>query len=209
MARTNRSRTITTLAALVVAMGVGAFVLVLMETPPASPPVLRAGTQDEPDTGVGSGLSRTEIAALIRRTSVPVQPIQWRNIVLYDAANNPAGRNKGYHFLIGASGVSGGKSVRSTDLWRQQLDGNHVLAGGYPYNDKNSIGIVLFCDSSLSSPTSEQMSALTGLIRELQRACRIPSDCVYLHSNEPGTPGRLGRFFPLETFRSRLITARR
>jgi len=209
LARANRSRTITTLAVLVVAMGAGAFVLVLMETPPARPPVLQASPTDEQDAGTNSDKSHTELAALIRRTSVPVQPITWRNIVLYDAADNLTGRNKGCHFLIVASGVPGDGAVRSTDRWRGQLDGNHVLSGGYPYKNENSIGIGLFCDTSLASPTSGQMSALTDLVRALQVICQIPSDRVYLHSNEPGTPGRLGRFFPLETFRGRLVTARR
>ena len=209
MDRANRSRTITTLAVLVVAMGAGAFVLVLMETPPARPPVLQASPPDGSDAGTDSDKSHTDMAALIRRTSVHVQPIKWRNIVLYDASDNLTGLHKGCHFLIGASGVPGEKSVRSTGLWRRQLDGNHVLAGGYPYNNENSIGIALFCDTSLASPTSVQVSALTDLVRALQIICRIPSDRVYLRSNKPGAPGRLGRFFPFETFRSRLITARR
>ena len=209
MAQANRSRTITTLAVLVVAMGAGAFVLVLMETPPARPPVLQAGPPDGSGAGTDSDKSHTEMTALIRRTSVPVQPITWRNIVLYDASDNMSGRESGCHFLIGASGVPGGKSVRSTGRWRRQLDGNHVLAGRYPYNNENSIGIGLFCDTSLASPTSVQMSALTDLVRTLQVICRIPSDRVYLRNNEPDKPGRLGRFFPLKTFRSRLITARR
>ena len=209
MARAIRSRTITTLAVLVVAMGAGVFVLVLMETPPARPPVLQASPPDGSDAGTDSDKSHTDMAALIRRTSVHVQPIKWRNIVLYDASDNLTGLHKGCHFLIGASGVPGEKSVRSTGLWRRQLDGNHVFVGGYPYNNENSIGIGLFCDTSLASPTSGQMSALTDLVRTLQVIFQIPSDRVYLHSNEPGKPGRLGRFFPLETFRSRLITARR
>lgn len=209
MDRASRSRTITTLAVLVVAMGAGAFVLILMETPPARPHVLQASIPDGTETGTDPDKSHTELTALIRRTSVPVQPITWRNIVLYDASDNLTVRNNGCHFLIGASGVPGGKSVRSTGRWRRQLDGNHVLAGRYPYNNENSIGIGLFCDTSLASPTSEQMSALTNLVRALQVICQIPSDRVYLRSNEPGTSGRLGRFFPLETFRGRLITARR
>ena len=198
-----------TLAVLVVAMGAGAFVLILMETPPARPLVLQASPPDGPDAGTDSDKSHKELAALIHRTSVHVQPIKWRNIVLYDASDNLTGRNNGCHFLIGVSGVPGEKSIRSTGRWRRQLDGNHVFVGGYPYNNENSIGIGLFCDTSLASPTSVQMSALTDLVRTLQVICRIPSDRVYLRNNEPDKPGRLGRFFPLKTFRSRLITARR
>ncbi|MCK4625414.1 MAG: N-acetylmuramoyl-L-alanine amidase [Phycisphaerae bacterium] len=211
MARSNRSRTVTALAALVVAMGVGAFVLIMMETPPARPPVLRADAADGSDATTGTPQSPAERDALLRRTDVPIQPIKWRNIVLYDAADNraaPPHASGGCHFLIGTAGANGDGTVGPTSLWRQQLDGNHVRGGRHPYNNENSIGIRLFCDTSRSPPTSGQMSALTDLVRALQVICQIPSDRVYIHSG-PGKPGRLGRFFPIETFRSRLITARR
>ncbi len=214
MARANRSRTITTLAALVVAMGVGAFVLIMIETPPARPPAaLRAGAADGSDAAADPNPSRAERAALIRRTDVPVQLIKWRNIILYDAGDNqttgPTGHVAGgCHFLIGTAGTPSDGTVRTTGLWRQQLDGNHVHGGRHPYSDENSIGIRLFCDTGVSAPTSGQMAALTDLVRSLQAICQIPSDRVYIHSG-PDTPGRLGRFFPLETFRSRLLTARR
>ena len=214
MARVSRSRTVTTLAALVIAMGAGAFVLIMMETPPARPrAALRADAADGSDAGADANPAPAERVALIRRTDVPIQPIKWRNIILYGAADNrttpPTGQAPGgCHFLIGTAGANDDGAVRSTGLWRQQLDGNHVHGGRHPYNDENSIGIRLLCDTSISAPTSGQMAALTDIVRALQAICRIPSDRVYIHS-EPDRPGRLGRFFPLETFRSRLLTARR
>ena len=221
MTRADRSRTITTLAALVVAMVAGSFVLIKMETPPARlPALLRADAVDESGAGFASNRSHTEQAALIRRTDVPIQIIKWRNIILYDTADDrnasPTGPAAGgCHFLIGTSetsghprGLFGDGVVRSSNLWRQQLDGNHVRVGGHPYNDENSIGIRLFCDTGRSAPTSGQMGALADLVRSLQVICQIPSDRIYLHSG-PEIPGRMGGFFPLETFRSRLITARR
>lgn len=211
MARADRSRTITTLTALVVAMAVGAFVLIKMETPPANTPaLLRADTEDGSGTGSDPNRSRMDHAALIRWTDVPIQPIKWRNIILYDAADNRTPAADECHFLIGASetsGNTGDRLVRSTNLWKQQLDGNHVRNSRPPYSNENSIGIRLSCDTSRSVPTAGQMGALTDLVRSLQVIFQIPSDRIYLHSG-PDTPGRPGRFFPLETFRSRLINAR-
>ncbi|MDY7011857.1 MAG: hypothetical protein SVV80_14085, partial [Planctomycetota bacterium] len=145
---------ITTLAALVVAMVVGSLVLIKMETPPARPPVLlRADASDGTGAGFSPNRSHVEQAVLIRQTDVPVQPIKWRNIILYDTSDDQntslTGQDAGgCHFLIGTSetpgtpaGLFGDGVVRSTNLWRQQLNGNHVRVGGQPYNDENSIGI--------------------------------------------------------------------
>ncbi len=220
MARADRSRTITTLTALVVAMAVGAFVLITMETPPASTPaLLRADAADGSGTGSDPNRPRMDHAALIRWTDVPIQPIKWRNIILYDAADNRTPAADECHFLIGTPETSGNTGdlpgnrlvprglVRSTNLWKQQLDGNHVRDSRPPYSNENSIGIRLSCDTSRSAPTTGQMDTLTDLVRALQVIFQIPSDRIYLHSG-PDTPGRPGRFFPLETFRSRLINAR-
>lgn len=215
MARADRSRTITTLTALVVAMAIGAFALITMETPPANTPaLLRADAADGSGTGSNPNRSRMDHAALIRWTDVPIQPIKWRNIILYDTADNRTPAADECHFLIGTPETSGNpgepsgnRIVRSTNLWKQQLDGNHVRNSRPPYSNENSIGIRLSCDTSRSAPTAWQMDTLTDLVRTLQVIFQIPSDRIYLHSG-PDTPGRSGRFFPLETFRSRLIKAR-
>lgn len=210
MARADRSRTITTLTVLVVAMSLGAFVLITMETPPASTPaLLRADAADGSGTWADPNRPRTDHSALIRRTDVPVQPIKWRNIILYDTAYNRILAADECHFLIGTPETSGnpGGLIRSTNLWKQQLDGNHVRDSRPPYSNENSIGIRLSCDTSRSVPTAEQMGALTDLVRALQIIFQIPSDRIYLQSG-PDTPGRPGRFFPLETFQSRLINVR-
>lgn len=208
MASTGRSRTVRTLAALVAAMSIGAFVLILMETEPARPTApLQADGKDEKDAEPNPA-DRT---ATVRRTDVPIQPIKWRNIVVHDAAGRGRledGNPDGCHFLIGGPESFGDGAVRSTHLWRQQLDGNHLLASGHPCRNEDSIGIRLLCDTGRTAPSSNQMAALTDLARALQVICRIPSDRVYLYSELSGPDGP-GRLFPAETFRGRLITARR
>ena len=213
MASTERSRTVKTLLALMATMFVGACVLYMVETPPACLP-LRADSTGEK---VGkSDPGRSGQVAAIRQTDVPIQYIKWCNIILHDFAGSVRSGRVGLdrddsvggcHFLIGTSGMFGDEVIRPTRLWRRQLDGKHIVVPGFSYNE-NSIGIRLLCDTDRQSPTSKQMAALTDLVRALQVTCQIPSDRVYLHS-ELGAPGRPGRFFPVELFRSRLITATR
>ena len=220
MAQANRSRTIKTLATLVAAMVVGAFVLIKMERPPVTfPMLLRAEGLGESSVSPQNPY-HTEQAAIVQQTGVPVQINKWRNIIIYDVVCDgeyaPVRQTaRGYHFLIGTSresmvaeGRFGDGVVRSTECWIQQADGDHVRVSGRIYDNEDSIGICLFCDTDRLEPTQGQMNALTDLVRALQVILQIPPDRIYL-SGRSDTTDRMGRFFPFETFRSRLITARR
>lgn len=199
MATAKRSGTVGTLAALVAAMIIVTCVLLLMETPPAhlaAPAPLQADRADE---------SNSEASIIHQTNGVPLQHLKWRNIVVHDTSGRASDAAAGCHFLIGGPETLGDGIIRPTHLWRQQLDGNHIIVPGYSYN-KNSIGIRLLRRTNRQGPTPKQMATLVKLVRSLQAICQISRDHVYL-GWEMSEPGRGWRFFPAESFRARLIPA--
>jgi len=202
LAPTERSRTVKCLVILVVAMVIGAGILILIKTPPAKVPSFL--TIKAKDRG-----SRSRISDAIYKTDIPIQAIKWVNIVVYDnsdtSENSLIALNENYHFIIGSHDVIGNGSVRATFLWQKQQDCNHIIRSGYPAH-QGSIKIRLVCDTSQKSPTLEQMNALIELVRKLQVLCQIPSDHVWVKGH-PDNPDEVGRFFPSGYFRSRLIRA--
>jgi hypothetical protein len=189
------SGTIKTLAALVGAMAVGTAVLIAMETAPARPVVPIPLRLRGDDTSIDGNL--------VRSTRSPLLYQKWRNIVIHDIGRDGADATRGCHFLISRSDSPSDGSIRPTNLWLDQQNGDHIYMPGFSYNE-NSIGICLVADTSRSGPSSQQMKALVRLVSTLQASCQIPRDRVYLHS-DLGEDGCPGQFFPKDEFREELL----
>jgi len=194
------SRTIKVLVALVAAMTVGAFLLVLMlETGgPVLPrerdlAALRAGPE---------GLAPSVLDA-----DVPHQPLKWRHIILHSAASRPdiAAR---CHFVITDSGRNIEQCIRPTELWRRQMEGNHAFVPGYDYN-ATSLGICLEGDFSRQGPSARQFEAAVALTQALQQTFNIPRDRVFLYRDLTPRSASPGAAFPEGRFNGRLLAATR
>jgi hypothetical protein len=187
-----RSRTIKSLAALVMAMTVGTFVLMLLElqADPLRSPV-------EPLSAVAA--PRADFEWVLSGTKVPVQLLKWRNVIVHSAPDPDGTLPTGCHFLVQQHPDDSGSYVIATARWRHQVDGRHVAVPGYDYN-RNSIGICLIGDFSSRPPERDQFDAVVGLVRELRRYCRISSDHVYLGKQLPLRRKSPGDAFPAALF---------
>ena len=190
------SRTVKTLVALCVAMFLGASVLILMETAP-----IRPASGDLAAVGGHGEVS----AALVARTDLPLQRIKWRNIVIHSTApgeqQDIASR---CHFVID-SDETGGPGARATMLWDRQAEGYHVAGVSWRDFNTDSVGVCLVGDFSRRRPSSRQIELLVELVRAIQRACNIPADHVYLHSDLDRRTDSPGAAFPVREFTARLL----
>jgi len=179
------TRTTKVLGALLVAMTVGALLLMAMESQPPRP--------------------SNEILASIRSSAAVggvVASSRWRRIVVNSSlggADTLPGRS---HFVISAKPDATGWQVKPTNLWRQQRAGHHIYVAGRDFNS-DSIGVCLIGDFSTNSPGSQQFEALLGLIRSLQLKCGIRAENIYLAS-ELTASAKPGLAFPVGEFNSRL-----
>jgi len=192
-----RSRTVKTLFVLFVAMLTGAMALLAMQTDPLLPPSGHLAAL-APSAG-------QDAAAIVRQTSVPLQPIKWRNIVVHSAeCVDSNDRTSEVHFRL-ASSADGEVTIQATQLWQQQAAGNHLpLIAGRDLNAE-SIGVCLAGELAEGEPSSRQLAQLRALVRALQLACSIPADHVYLHSDLDSHTGCPGRSFPSQRFSAGLI----
>jgi len=188
------ARTVKTLTALLAAMTVGAFVLMLMETAPI-----------ESASSSLSALSNSQrrVEELILATHEPAKLAKWRNIVLHSTGAEGNGIARRCHFLvdIGASGVG---VIRPTPLWKQQLDGNHVDGLGRDFK-ADSIGICLLGDFALHPPRRALFQALMTLVRGLQNTFDIGAESVYLHSDLDAHSFSPGPAFPAKMLSDQLV----
>jgi hypothetical protein len=186
------SRTIKVLAALVVAMTIGAFALLAMDTDPIRPGAIHLAALAERNSGA---------AAIVGSTEVPLQGMKWRNIVIMSST---AGRGieRGCHFVVRRDGRH---LVQATDLWKQQLDGRHTPVRQY---NADSIGICVEGDFDVNQPSPEQFEALCGLIRVLQHNFRIYPDQIFLHSDLVSGSRSPGEAFPARPLAARLVDFR-
>jgi hypothetical protein len=184
------SRTIKALVALLVSMTVGAGVLMMLEVAPAAPRPEQLTALTE-DTG--------SIASVIRETSVPLQPIKWRHVVIHSSGD--AGFMEQCHFVIAPDGAA-----RRTELWKAQAGGDHIYVPGRDFR-RDSIGICLEGSFSYDDPTipQRQFDALVELCRSLQRAFRVTADRVYLESDLVVDSTSPGDTFPSGQFNAELL----
>ena len=179
------SRTIKILTALLVSMTVGAFALMVLETAPVSPKAHHLAAVAAPLANPGSA---------IYETSVPLQPIKWRNVIVHASGSESPDITERCHFLVAQDG-----KVSATALWKRQLSGHHVYVPGRDFN-ADSIAVCLIGLFSQSPPEKNQLTALVKLVRTLQPAFQIPADRVYLLSELDAYTNSPGSAFPVQAF---------
>ena len=185
------SRTVKTLTALLSAMTFGALVLMVLETEPIRPTAQPLAVLSPPPAGT---------AQVVYDTTVPLQAIQWRYVVVHAAARPTDAIARKCHFLVAGDG-QGGWAVTATDHWLHQRDGGHV--GGFWRG--NSVGICLLGDFSRRRPTDGQFALLIDLVNTLQEICRVSADRIYLHSDLVARSSSPGAAFPAAEFSARLL----
>jgi len=186
------SRTIKTLTALLAAMTVGVFTLMLMETEPYQPVVSLAA--------VGAG---SPPAAVISDTEAPIQANRWRNIVVHATGAEGIGIIEQCHFVLTSDG-SGRTVLASTALWRAQQTGRQTRHLGEQFNAA-SVGVCIVGDFSTDPPTAEQFNELITLVKCLQKSFRIGYDRVYLLGDIDPPSRSPGDAFPARAFEQHLI----
>jgi hypothetical protein len=187
-------RTVKTLTALLAAMTAGAFALMLMESDtvrrPAEP-LAAYGTTD--------GLPAD---AVPQPEAIALQKAKWDKIIVHSTGAEGDAIAQRCHFVI-AEGPNGEPVIHATELWHNQMAGNHVHTPDQNYN-ADSIGICLLGDYTHQPPTEAVFEKLIALTTGLQRLCDIESGSVFLFrslaaSNSPG------RAFPARAFEARLL----
>ena len=185
------SRTIKTLTALVMAMTIGTFVLMLLEWD--------ADPLEAPATRLAAVLAtEKDFAEIIRPGEAPYQPLKWRNVVVHSAPSADSPRALGCHFLVHPAAGARGACATATQRWDRQADGQHIRAAGYDFN-RSSIGVCLIGEFSSRPPSRSQFEVLVALVRQLCRGGGIASDRVYVASVHLGKASP-GPAFPAERF---------
>lgn len=183
------ARTGKVLGSLLVAMTIGALLLMLMESDPPRP-------RQSDLAGVHAAvLDETQELSTI-----------WRRIVIHASQGGRDTLPSRCHFLVRATPDAEGRWVSPTSLWRQQTPGQHIYVPEKDFN-ANSIGVCLEGKFNEVPPTRGQLQALIRLVRELQRSCSIPAECVFLRRQLHDQPPLPGNAFPVGTFDRSLLRA--
>ena len=165
------SRTFKTFTALLAAMTVGAFALIVMGTAPHTPAIPLAAVNTVVENGPTSVICDTDT---VLRTS------NWQNIVVRMTPTLDSPTVAQSHFVIvPASDGSGTILLKNTPLWRGQKGGTQIYSLGDAFNNE-TIGVCLIGDFSTDQPSQEQFDSLMHLVRSLQRHFRVESGRVYL-----------------------------
>jgi hypothetical protein len=165
------SRTFKTLTALLAAMTVGAFALIVMGTAPHTPALPLAAV----NTVVENGPTR-----VICETDTVLRTSNWRNVVVHLTSSLDSATISEAHFVIvPAADGSDDVLLKNTPLWRAQKSGTQVYSLGDSFNDE-TIGVVLVGDFTNGKPSQEQFDRLMHLVRSLQRHFHVGADRVYL-----------------------------
>ena len=172
----NQPRVVKVLAALLVSMTVGAFVLMALgnNPPSAGPFCLSAYYQlDSVDHAVQSKACQA--------------PHRWTSIEIYFSGTKRGSLQQsagavdlGCHFLI-CNGAGGGNGeIQASEQWQKQwsIQPSRTWQG----SDK-TIRICLIGDGVNTMPTNYQLKRLETLLEALCRKFGIPADSVYLPSD--------------------------
>ena len=172
----NQPRVVKVLAALLVSMTVGAFVLMALgNNPPSAGPFCLAAYYrlDSVDHAIQSKACQS--------------PHRWSSIEIYfsgtrrGSLQQPAGaEDMNCHFLIcnGAGGSNG--EIQASEQWQKQwsLRPNRTWQGS-----DRTIRICLIGDGVTTLPTNYQLKRLETLLEALCRKFGISADSVYLPSD--------------------------
>jgi hypothetical protein len=160
------SRTIKTLTALLAAMTVGAFALMLMQSDLPVPTELAA---------VSAGVSDVQELIVSRPGRLSEA---WRNVILHSSVAESADIDQRCHFIIDPAG-----NITATPRWILQETCDQIAGGEW---NATSVGVLLVTDSHRKL-TQNQSIALSKLIQGLQKRFAIPRGRVYTHGEINGT----------------------
>lgn len=170
------SRTIKTLTALLIAMTIGSFLLMLLASGPTTPGTAVAMITVPSD----------DILKVIQDRKYPLRQ-NWQMVVVHSSNAEPADFAKRCHFIIDANG-----NLSRTDLWARQMDGNHVYIYGADWNSV-SIGVLVISDPS-KKRLQAQSDTLEKLVDGLCQTCKIPESKIYRHAQLQDSPDGCGIF---------------
>lgn len=180
--------------ALLAAMTVGVFALMLMETEPYQPAVSL--------TAIGAG---SRVTSIISDTEVPINSAKWCNIVVHAATAEGIDVVEQCHFVVTLAGDGSDEAeLQATALWRAQRAGHQTDRLGDDFNAE-SIGVCLVGDFSTNPPTAAQFNELMMLVRALQKNLRIGFDRVYLLGDIEPLSRSPGEAFPVRAFEQHLV----
>ena len=187
-------RTVKTLTALLAAMTAGAFALMLMESDTVRRPA-------EPLAAYGTTDGRPA-DAVPQPEAIALQQAKWRNIIVHSTGAEGDAIAQRCHFVI-AEGPNGEPVIHATELWHNQMAGNHVYTPDHDFN-ADSLGICLLGDYTHQPPTEAAIEKLIALTTGLQRTCGIRAQNVHLFQSlaRSDSPGRA---FPARAFQARLL----
>jgi hypothetical protein len=188
------SRTIKTLAVLLVCMTVGALALMLLDRAPISLPaymLAAEGPQQQADD--------CESLVLYPK-QVPLQPGKWRNVIVLNSTAF-ADAEAASHFVVAADGT-----ITPGQLWARQADGRHTPR--FSYNE-TGVGICLAGQFAQQRPSDAQLQSLVRLVQTIQYEMQIPAGNVHLRASLVDGDDSPGRAFPARWFRDQLLRPRR
>ena len=186
-------RTVKILIALFLAMTGGTLVLTWLDVEPIRAP--------------GTHLTAVAFAeesplAVVTSTKRPLNILKWRNIVIHGSAEGAATVGN-CHFVVEPADTNNPLGIRANGAWMDQAESPHVPPGPGPNWGKDTIGVCMVGDFSLSPPSDEQWKALVKLVTDLQKKCNVPASQVYLYRTIRGSSSP-GAAFPEEEFNKAL-----
>ncbi|MCY2931878.1 MAG: hypothetical protein NTV86_20765 [Planctomycetota bacterium] len=133
---------------------------------------------------------------------VPLQTGKWRHILVTSHSGPQALVPNRCHFVV-TSHTEEGLDVRATMLWRSQESGTYIAVPGHDYNP-DTIVVSVEGDFDVEVPCQAQLTAASGIVRELQLLFGINHERVYLYREL--TPSNLpGHLFPAGEFYSGIL----
>jgi len=156
------SRTIKTLGALLAAMTLGAFALMLMQSDLPVPSELAAASASAP---------LNDVKELIVERPYHLSHA-WRNVIVHSSVGESADITQRCHFIIDAVG-----NIIPTPRWIRQEAGDHVVGNDW---NASSIGIVVVGDARHAKSANQAVS-LRKLLQGLSENFGIPRAQIYPH----------------------------
>ncbi len=172
----NQPRVVKVLAALLISMTVGAFVLMALgNNPPSGGPFCLAV------------YLRLDSIDHVIQSKACQAPHRWNSVEIYfsgtkgGSLQQPAGAvDMNCHFLICNGNGGGDGEIQASDLWQKQWS---IRPGRTWQGSDKTIRVCLIGNGVDTMPTNYQLKRLEALLEALSRKFSIPADTIYLPSD--------------------------
>jgi hypothetical protein len=146
----------------------------------------------------------------IFNTRVEMEPRRWKYVFVHHSRTDAgsaatlgeSANGLADHFVIGNGDGCGDGEVQVAQRWHRQRPAGQMT--GVQSIDPACVSICLIGDFNRARPTQMQLLRLEQLITALQARCGIPAANVHLLPADP-SPAGVGRYFPAESIRERLL----